>query len=374
MATSDMIIDNSEEQDIDNSEEQDIPPTRYYITSYGADYPVDGLVKRIERGDIIVPNFQRAYVWKIEQASRFIESLLLGLPVPGIFLAKDENNKLIIIDGQQRLRTLESFYKGIFVDDKVFKLSGVAKQFEGVTYKTLLASDRRMLDDSIIPATIVRQEEPEESDLNQSSIYHIFERLNTGGSKLFPQEIRSCIYYGEFNNFLDKLNKNEVWQKIFQGKDDVHKPDIGRRMKDQELILRFLALYLDFDNYKTSNMKEFLNNFMLKNRNLEQHSSFDLTLIFTSAIDVIYQSIGIKAFRPRRGLHAAVFDAIMVGLAKRLKDKGKIQDLNAFSRAYEQLLESEEFREKSINSRQISDIKNVKARIDLATEAFMNVV
>ena len=84
-------------------------------SSYGADYPVDGLVKRINAEDIYIPEFQRGYVWSLNQASRFIESLLLGLPVPGIFVAKDEETKkLLVIDGQQRLKSLQFFYNGMF--------------------------------------------------------------------------------------------------------------------------------------------------------------------------------------------------------------------------------------------------------------------
>src|SRR5689334_16025480 len=96
------------QDDAELEDESSAPrPLQYSITSYGADYPVDSLVKRIQVGDIFVPEFQRHFVWKHPQASRFIESLLLGLPVPGIFLSRDEEtNKLLVIDGQQRLETL----------------------------------------------------------------------------------------------------------------------------------------------------------------------------------------------------------------------------------------------------------------------------
>lgn len=89
-----------------------VVPLKYSITSYGADYPIDGLVKRLQNDDITVPSFQRGYVWTMKQASRFVESLLLGLPVPGIFLSKeDETSKLLVIDGQQRLRVFNGFTK-----------------------------------------------------------------------------------------------------------------------------------------------------------------------------------------------------------------------------------------------------------------------
>ena len=193
---------------IDNNLEEDSEenlPFKYAISSYGADYPVDSLVKRINNESIYVPSFQRGYVWKLQEASRFIESLLLGLPVPGIFLSKEkETQKLLVIDGQQRLLTLLYFYNGIFLPTKKeFTLINVQPQFQDVTYKSLLDEDRRRLDDSILHATIIKQDEPSEDD---SSIYHVFERLNTGGTTLKPQEIRSCIYHGEFNELLHVLN------------------------------------------------------------------------------------------------------------------------------------------------------------------------
>ncbi|NET72571.1 MAG: DUF262 domain-containing protein, partial [Sphaerospermopsis sp. SIO1G2] len=225
-----------EENTVENPsdlEEEDNIPFKYSITSYGADYPVDSLFKRMENGSIYIPSLQRRYVWKLEQASRFIESLLIGLPVPGIFLSKEkETGKLLVIDGQQRLRTLQYFYNGIFQPSgKKFALKDVQEEFQGRTYESLEEEDRRRLDDSIIHATIVTQDEPSEDD---SSIYHIFERLNTGGTTLQPQEIRSSMYHGEFNNLLKNLNNHPAWRNIY-GKSN-------KSMRDEEMILRFLAL------------------------------------------------------------------------------------------------------------------------------------
>ena len=118
----------------DNAEREDesSPPTpfQYAITSYGADYPVDSLVKRIRSGDIFVPTFQRAFVWKHAQSSRFVESLLLGLPVPGVFLSKEEEtDKLLVINGQQRLQTLRRYYEGQFGHEP-FALRGVQQAYD----------------------------------------------------------------------------------------------------------------------------------------------------------------------------------------------------------------------------------------------------
>jgi len=129
--------------------EGELIPFRYAITSYGADYPVDSLVQRLDRDVIFVPEFQRKYVWTLKQASRFIESLLLGLPVPGVFFAKEsDSGKLLIIDGQQRLRSLQYFYSGLF-KGKEFRLTDVQPRYEGKTYKTLDGEDQLRLNDSV---------------------------------------------------------------------------------------------------------------------------------------------------------------------------------------------------------------------------------
>ena len=338
----------------------EILPFIYSITSYGADYRVDALVKRLNKKDVFIPPFQREYVWTLKQASRFIESLLLGLPVPGIFLAKEsDSQKLLVIDGNQRLRTLEFFYNVDFKGrGKGFSLKGVQKQFEGKNYKTLSEDDRIKLDDSIIHATIVKQEEPSK---DESSVYHIFERLNTGGSLLRPQEIRACIYYGDFNELLNELNENKQWRSIYGQQ--------SMRLKDRELILRFFTLFFKSNDYKRP-MKSFLNSYMGSNRDLTINSKEELTTLFDNTIDIVYRSIGDEAFRPVKAINAAVFDAVMIGIATRISEK-EIEDLETVKEKYENLLAKPEFIESYKTS--TSDEKIVKNRIHLAIEAFKEV-
>src|SRR5207247_11456077 len=115
---SQVVVDADDSDVLDRpkeGDEEEVIPFRYSISSYGADYPVDGLVQRLRAGSIFVPSFQRGFVWTLPQASQFVESLLLGLPVPGIFLSKEEKTqKLLVIDGQQRLKTLQFFYDGLW--------------------------------------------------------------------------------------------------------------------------------------------------------------------------------------------------------------------------------------------------------------------
>lgn len=332
-----------EETDDDNIQDDaaiddSVAPVQYNITSFGADYDVEGLVKRLDRDDIVIPPFQRSYVWSQNDASRFIESLLLGLPVPGVFLARDPDTKrLLVIDGQQRLKSLQFYFNGVFNPSKdsdrqrVFKLTKVQERFEGLTYETLEDDDRRELNDSIIHATIVKQEYPEEDD---TSIYHIFERLNNTGRKLQPQEIRVAIYHGPFIKLLEELNEYNNWRNIYGRR--------NARLKDRELILRFLALFFNQNAYKKP-MNEFLNKFALHNRLISPSLQQDYENIFTETIDVVFKAIGNRAFRPVRALHTAVYDSVMVGIATRLTKSQKPIDHEKLKIAYDALLSDEDY-------------------------------
>ncbi len=219
-------------------EDTDEESLRYEISSYGADYDVDGLVKRLNNGDIRIPDFQRGYVWPLKQASRFIESLLLGLPVPGIFLSKEpETNKLLVIDGQQRLRDIGSLFQRRIshLQEKKFSLVDVQRSLKDATYKTLDEGYRRALDNAIIHATVVKQTDPADGG---SGIYKIFERLSIQVVCCYLlQEIRTAIYGGRLSRLLSELNGDAKWRTLFG--------PINKRMRDQELILRFLALLTD---------------------------------------------------------------------------------------------------------------------------------
>lgn len=339
-------------------------PFKYSITSYGADFTLDGLVRRIQVGDIVVPSFQRGYVWNQRQASLLIESFLMGLPVPGIFLSQEEDQTMLVIDGQQRLRTLQYFYEGAFGADsprlsgKKFTLIDVSESFDGKTCETLSPQDRRQLDNSLLHGTIVRQDEPDDDN---SSIYLLFERLNTQGVQLQPQEIRNSIYRGGFNELLRDLNRNQSWRHIF-GR-------VHSRAKDQELILRFLALYFDHSNYARP-MKQFLNDYMDKNQHLEINGREEVTQAFVSTIEFIDSALGRKAFRPTTALNAAVFDAVMVATAKRL-ERSAISDSELFQQEYDELLGNEEFT--SVTRSATTDAIRIRRRLDLATAAFADV-
>jgi len=324
-----------------------ISDLRYNLNYYGADYPVDALVKRMDSEEFIFPNFQRQYVWKIDEASKFVESLLLGLPVPSIFLAKDKfSNKLIVIDGQQRLRTLQFFYRGQFPDGKPFKLKNVIPQINGYTYHDLAPEDRFTLDNTIIHCLIIA--ENEKSD----SIFYLFERLNTTGTPLTNQEIRNAIYHGSFNDQLNELSQSEIWKKLY------HKEEI--RLEDQELILRFISLTIELENYSGS-LNEFLNAFMLQNRNFELVPKTEIDRIFYGTLKVILEVIGENAFYHNKQFNRSLFETICISIARKKNLHPKT--VKAF---YERLIQSEEFWQLSKSA--TTSKRSILSRIEFAQQ------
>ena len=297
-------------------DEPDAPRARYEVAYYGVDFDVRGLVMRLQESEIIIPRWQRDFVWSRKTASAFIESLLLGLPVPGIFLGNDpETGQFYIVDGQQRLRTLQGFYEGNFPvggGNRKFALTGVVSRFDGMTYNDLKDLNRRELNNSLIHATVVKQDFPVDDD---TSLYQIFKRLNSGGRVVNPQEIRRAVYQGALMDEIESLNENPDWRKI------VGKPSL--RLKDQEMILRFMAM-LHKGNEYSSPMEEFLNVFTQTNRNPNDAWMRDTADLFAQTVKAFADSMGKSAFRVigGRAVNAAVFDSMSVGLATRIRASG----------------------------------------------------
>ncbi|MBF0507345.1 MAG: DUF262 domain-containing protein [Deltaproteobacteria bacterium] len=300
----------SEEEDAESS------PASFEVITYPADYTLEGIVAKYRKGSIFIPGFERKFVWTINQASRLIESFLLGLPVPAIFLyLEPETNKFVMIDGQQRLLSIYYFMEGYFGEPNrgnraEFQLKGLNKSspFYEKKYENLKESNEaafNKLNDSVLRAFIVKQIDPEGS----SSVFHIFERLNTGGTPLVGQEIRNCIYHGEFKELLAELNNNKGWREIF-GKQE---PD--KRQRDVELILRFFALYCNSQKYGKP-MKDFLSNFMSDNRHGRIISIEDARRLFDDTVSLIRGTLGPRPFHFKSGLNAAAFDCVSIAFAK----------------------------------------------------------
>ena len=353
-----MSVHDTIDQDVDDpigDDEEIAQIFRYRITSYGADMLVDGIVRRLKQDAIFIPGFQRKFVWTNTQASRFIESLLLGLPVPGIFLFREPTTRrLMVVDGQQRLLSLRHFYEGI-IRGREFRLVGLLSEFLGKIYRALSAESKRDLDDSIVHATIFQQDHPTS---DRSSIYSVFERLNTGGSPLQPQEIRACVYRGKLNDLLSSLAKDTHWRAVYRSENP--------RRKDEEIILRFLALYHDMSRYQRP-MKKYLNDFMQEHQNPSDSLCEKLRRTFETTIKAVDKILRPEALRPERALNVSVADAVLVGLAHRL-DKGPIREPQALKAANDRLIDC--LRKEELYTIGTINKDRVERRISLAVREY----
>lgn len=360
MKNSDEIIEFINEENDDYYTDDSM----FNISSWGADLSFREIISMYDEDELVKPELQRKYVWDKVEASRFIESLLMGLPVPSIFLAQSGSQKLIV-DGYQRIMTVYDYVNGIFsTDKKIFKLSNsekINKRWRNKAFKELTSDEKRKIRSTTIHAIVFEQKKPENND---TSLYQIFERINTSGRTLMAQEIRNCIYQGTLNTLLFELNKNEKWRILFglEQEDD--------RMRDLEYILRFFAFKSDGvrqSKKKQLSLKKTLNIFM------GEYAHADVNIIdkfredFLDTINIVFDVLGQDAFHNfsngkfTKKFHPAIYDAIMVAFFE-LR-----HELNCHSKIsverHVDLLRNAEFN-KTITMR-TTDIDNINDRIDL---------
>lgn len=289
----------------------------YEIAAYPADYTLGVLDQMWKDKDIVVPSFQRKFVWTIKQASLLIESLLMGLPVPQAFFFVEPDSKNLVIDGLQRIMSIVYFFSGYFGEESyqgkktVFRLTGLNEKspYAGKAYDELSDQDRRKLRGSVLRVINVKQIGPRNDD---TSAYHIFERLNTGGTPLNAQEIRNCVSHGALTDILSKLNKDKNWRKI------LGKETLDKHQKDIELILRVLAFATRADRYEKP-MKEFLNKTMSYYKAAQSEDVENFERDFPELCRLIVERIGVRPFSPRGRVNASALDSVMGFLMRDLK-------------------------------------------------------
>ncbi|AKS41258.1 DUF262 domain-containing protein [Wenzhouxiangella marina] len=311
------IIQHLKEEENDFYSDDDL----FKISSWGADLSFRELIARYDDNELVKPELQRKYVWDRTEASRFIDSLLLGLPVPSIFLAKASDERMLIIDGYQRIMTVYDFVRGIYSGDgKVFKLSRSEKinsRWRGKAFAELGDAEQRRIRNTTIHAIIFVQDQPSDTD---TSLYQVFERINTSGRTLMPQEIRNCVYQGVLNDLLIELNKTDDWRSLFGGNEDA-------RMRDMEFILRFYALDPSetgaIDKERIS-LKKHLNQFMKRNSTAPNGQLEEFRARFLGAMRLIHETWGKSAFhnvsptdpnRLVRKFSPTIFDSISIAAA-----------------------------------------------------------
>lgn len=320
------------------TEEEDAPIREYDITASPNDFNILTLYSFIESGAVKIPGFQRNYVWDLSRASRLIESLLIGLPIPQIFLYEESKNSYLVIDGQQRLMSIYYFIKKRFpreakrselrqIFDKHGKIpaeilendeyfmrfnlklsndsSGRPHHLGKLNYDTL--NDlKNGFDLRAVRNIIIKQNAPEEDD---SSIYEIFNRLNSGGVNLTAQEIRTSLYHSSFYDLLYRLNLDPRWRRLL----GVSEPDL--HMKDIEILLRGFAMLMEGQNYKPS-MKKFLNVFSKKARLLKDDVLTRMEATFFSFLEA---TVGLpeKSFygSATGRFNISMFDAVFAATA-----------------------------------------------------------
>lgn len=344
----------------------------YNINSWGADLSFRELITMYDESELLKPELQRHYVWDKVEASRFIESLLLGLPVPSIFLANTNQNTKLIIDGYQRIMTVYDYVKGIWSkDNMVFKLSNSEKinsRWRGMAFIELSTEEQRKIRSTTIHSIIFEQINPQNND---TSLYQIFERINTGGRALLAQEIRNCVYQGPLNKLLFKLNRVNNWRSLFGSEED-------DRMRDMEYILRFFALNDEnILKHKKGNisLKKSLNMFMGNRNNNNEERINNLEILFTSTIDFIYQNIGDNAFfnivsndpsKIRKRFYPTIFDSICIGTAIALERNGGLISSDDLELKRLSLLQNSEY--KKYISEGTMQAESIQGRVSMILE------
>lgn len=340
-------------------------PSPVAVTYTTQDFDVAGLVQRMNKESLLIPSFgtgdtristagfQRGFVWTKTQMDRFVESLLLGYPVPGIFLVRQTtDNRLLVLDGQQRLVTLQRFYAGLH-NGREFTLDNVGKDFKGLTYKSMDEPLKFKLDDSFLQATIVAADGS--AEVNEA-VYQIFERLNAGGTQLTPHEIRVALYAGALIEFLEKLNQGADWRALYG------KP--SARIRDQELILRIVALFLSAQSYARP-LKTYLNAFVSHHRNLDSQVE-EAGELFEQAAATL-ATVGPQTLRRPGGsqVNVAQTEALFVGLMHALQQGGpriEVAEIITTLQANERFI--------SATTKATADNEAVSERLHLAREAF----
>lgn len=300
--------DQSDDEDVPSPE---IPKEVRKLRTQAYDKSVIDLIRMIREGDLILdPDYQRNYVWDNKKASLLMESILLNVPIPVIYVSEDEENRWSVVDGLQRLYSLSRFFSNDF---RLTRLE-VLTELEGLTYLKLNPKASRILNNGILRIIVILQESHPEIK------YDIFQRLNQSPIRLTEQELRNCLYRGSFINMLKDLRNNAKFLLCIGFKVP------QKRFLDAELILRYFALADCFDpqigkvKEYSSKMKTFLNSYIEKHKSATPEEIARFKRRFEETIEKVHLVFGDRAFRrvvDQKGkkdalLNRALMDVIMV--------------------------------------------------------------
>jgi Protein of unknown function DUF262 len=372
--------------------EKAVSDERRRLSSDRLDISFGELINLYKNNELTIkPEYQRLFRWSEAQKTALIESILLSIPIPPIFVAEDTNGVWELVDGLQRVSTFISFFgelKGSgwtidYQEDRdrsvveeeeeideengeetgerktinkwTLQEGGLVKSLQGFNIDNLPTNLKINLKRAVCRVEILRGES------STSMKYELFKRLNSGGSKLTPQEIRNAIYRGvnpRLNELLLKVSKSEVFKSLTQlsnGK--------LNELYDQELVLRFFAFYKNAESVN-ENMEKFLNNFMEKT---VENANFDYDVyesLIMRVLELIYKIEDNKIFRNERNLFVpAYFEGILIGVAQNIETYA--ENLELLKSKITQLKSDNDFKRYSgtaSNSR--SRIRNRLKRVD----------
>ncbi len=323
MNIQDEILDPNEEY-LNDDEELDIEEDSRKIIWQAKDFSLREFLSMKNDGELILqPEYQRNFVASEQISSRLVESILLDVPIPVVYLAEEQDSNYSVIDGQQRLTSFISFLEGKYPDGKPFKLSGlkVLNELNRKQFIDLDDEQKKKIRSTTIHSIIIKKES------NPDIKFEIFERLNTGSTKLNEDEIRNTVYRGNYVSLLAELSENLTFHNL------VRKDNFKKRMIYRGMILRFLALSeRSYINYKSS-MKQFSNKELRDNRNLSIEKQKDFRNRFEHCIDLVNIVFGDNAFRryipgdenesgkwALSQINMALFDLQMVGFVNYSKN------------------------------------------------------
>lgn len=361
----------------DRALEEEIKNARNNLSTDRLDMSYGEIMNMYEHDEIIIsPEFQRLYRWKNEQKTRFMESIILGIPIPPIFVAANEDGVWELVDGLQRLSTILSFF-GILKADKKDKNNwkmdqgSIISLLDGVSLETLPKKFELNIKRSTCRIEIIQW------DSNYDMRYELFNRLNTGGSILKDQEIRNCVFRGisvKFNNFLKDLSENIKFKEIISPTDKQ-----VDELYLEELILRYSSLFRRSESVN-KNISQYMTNFMSKVvkgdikeelKKDEEYIAFDYQGMeenFLKTTELLH-SFGSEIFRASNGsFSSSFFDAIFTSIAENIEYYSNNKD--AISGKISELKSKKSFRDLMGSS--ASSSTRVKNRQRIAKEIFSN--
>jgi len=279
-----------------------IPPERRVLRTDQYDFSVSTLLGMLEKGEVTIPQFQRRYVWSDRQASRLVESLIIQCPIPVIYLNQERDESFSVIDGNQRLRSLDRFLKDEFA------LSGLTSypELSGLTYSALDKRFQRHISNRVLRCTAILK------DTHPQVKFDVFERLNSGAVALTRQELRHGLYYGPLLQKASEIAGTLKLEKHLGMRRD-------KRMKAEELVVRFWALSEGLGAYEKP-LATFLSTFAENNRSISSDDVEVLAKKIITAHKRVTELFGTHAFSfsrdGRSKFNAAVFDAQMLACSR----------------------------------------------------------